>query len=262
MIVVPEKRIAQPQTFAPLNPWIANNTIVVNAAVGRTYNSNRYRIVSVVKLGTPFGVSFGGTASAGRIETGFFDSLTDVGATFIFQLWYRTVNLNNYSIYTASGNNYGEDVQVDRGLTSFSSGNIAIDLTGTTSSTLYTTSAPLVAGRLYTIICRIKPSGSELWVNGRQISLTVSGSFTTPALEVMTVSSAMRTTGNSRNNHLFFARQYGWIPNPEQSADPNWVWQYFFQPQRVAAPTYYPILSNLQATRGNTSAALRTNINY
>lgn len=125
----------------------------------------------------------------------------------------------------------------------------------------------LTAGRFYHLLGTYNGSTVVLYVNGKQVASTsATGAFDNDTLNFISIGSDYAddaATNRSLNGDIFLARIYNVGKTAAEAAalaaNP---YQLFTGVETLSVPTYYPILSNLQATRGNTSAALRTNINY
>lgn len=111
----------------------------------------------------------------------------------------------------------------------------------------------------------IRRNGSDIiYVSGRRFSGSL-GTFGAATYNKASIGARLSggTPGSYLNGVALFTAFWN-RPLAEGEAYTLSVnpWQLFRGVETLSVPTYYPILSNLQATRGNTSAALRTNINY
>lgn len=129
----------------------------------------------------------------------------------------------------------------------------------------------VTAGNTYAIVVARRASSTDFLINGvfETINNTVSsgGLASDPwvnpnkqPLSILNHSSTSPGEGTSGRIAVtaFWTRA---LSVNEMRSVYNNPWQLFTGPE-LSVPTYYPILSNLQAVRGNTSANLSTNVNY
>ena len=192
-----------------------------------------------------------------RLSVELSNRLVNAG-TYFALLNYTGVTLGQYNYILGAGQTTTEWTDNDQ---------VLISTTGTTtqescvirknSSSLPASGRTVKTSGIYATAITF-PSGSAngaVFENGAyQVAATYTGAAKPFA------------TGKKREIYSEIAYMFAaWdreLSNAEIKAISFDPWQLFIKQKTVAVPTYYPILSNLQATRGNTSASLRTNITY
>lgn len=149
----------------------------------------------------------------------------------------------------------------------YSDGNLYFDFGNTTTGSGGGRVSVAYTKKLNTVtrfVCIAGPTkGREVWVDGNLLvadsTATFSSTKATTLFSVGTASSA--DAGEANAYSLLVTSAVEWT-SAEAVAWCNDPYGTTFVNPELSVPTYYPILSNLQAVRGNTSANLSTNVNY
>ena len=122
----------------------------------------------------------------------------------------------------------------------------------------------LQAGQTTVAVAVVKSADAVLYINGsRGTALTGTANLTITPSFYRFAETGFTSAGRYLRGTIYafysWKRALSESEVKQISANP---YQIFRGAETLSVPTYYPILSNLQATRGNTSASLRTNITY